>query len=202
MQITLHLYINIQAIFCWNRGQDTIYPFDQMFGPPQLRTKGWYFYFSLFCIQIPFALSTWSFWQPAAGQRGKIHCAFTLIHLSFSHLENLAFLQSAGEFGKFLSFTSNPSICILFCRVQYRQFCVPLLWSVWVTYPRWENMAEHFKRQCFVLNYCDSVWGLSGFLSNENQLYSTYWQKYLCPPHTAIFSGDHETARAFVWSQI
>lgn len=34
MQITLQLYIlKIQAIFCWNRGQDTIYPMDKMFGP-------------------------------------------------------------------------------------------------------------------------------------------------------------------------
>lgn len=87
-------------------------------------------------------------------------------------------------------------------QVLYRQFCVPLLRSVWVTYLCWENMGEHFKLQCFVLNYCDSVLGLSGFLSNENQLYSTYWQKYLCLPHTTIFSGDHETTRAFVWSQI
>lgn len=59
-------------------------------------------------------------------------------------------------------------------------------------------MGEHLKPQCFVLNYCDSVLALSGFLSNENQLYFTYWQKYLSPPHTAIFSGDHKTARAFV----
>lgn len=96
----------------------------------------------------------------------------------------------------------KPKHLYISMQVLYRQFCVPLLWSVWVTYLRWENMAEHFKLQCFVLNYCDSVLALSGFPSNENQLYSTYWQKYLCPPHTAIFRGDHETARAFVWSQI
>lgn len=40
VQISLQLYIlNIQATFCWNRGQDNLYPIDNMFGPPSLWTR-------------------------------------------------------------------------------------------------------------------------------------------------------------------
>lgn len=141
-------------------------------------------------------------------QQGREECSITfslLNHLIPSHLLILTLRKSSffpvyRRIWKNFIFHIKNKYMYINMHALYRQFCVPLLQSVWVTYICWENMGEHFKLQCFVLNYCDSVLALSGFLSNENQLYSTYWQKYLSPPHTAIFSGDHKTARAFVWS--
>lgn len=139
-------------------------------------------------------------------QGGREECSIVLSplnhllpsHLPIPTLRRFSFFPACRRIWKiFILHIKNKYINT---NALYKQFCVLLLQSVWVTYIRWENMGEHFKLQCFVLNYCDSVLALSGFLSNENQLYSTYWQKYLSPPHTAIFSGDHKTARAFVWS--
>lgn len=210
VQISLQLYIlNVQATIFWNSGQDN-HLSHWLYDLPSIILNKMIIFLFLFALNSdPLCLVHFgAFGNPWEG-REECSIVFSLLsHLLPSHLPILAlrkiqlFSQRAGEFGKFFILHIKKKYIYVNMYTLYRQCCVPLLRTDWFPYTCWENMGEHFKLQCFVLNYCDSVLALSGFLSDENQLYSTYWQKYLSPPDTAMFNGDHKTTRAFVWSYI
>lgn len=158
VQITLQLYIvNIQDIFCWNRSQDNHLSHWQDVWPSTVMNKRLIFLFLFVLHSDPLCLVHLELLATCSRVEREDPLYFLSQSPPVLTLRKSSFLAICRRTWEIFILHTKPKHLYITMQVLYRRFCVPLLWSVWVTYLCWENMGEHFKLQCFVLNYCDSV---------------------------------------------